>query len=440
MTRKTRSFALVAGSLYLFVLWSAFRWSQNQRLSDGSIFDHIENERLKKFARDKPLPEPAPPSTAESRLNGGGPAFVAVRYDATHVVFMVANDSDPRFAEPRSGHVSAPLRKIPPPEKPGAGLAGLQELWEPESLTRLPAMVSYLSKDEDKQWILELSSDTTIPVSLEQPVVAPSGCTLAAGFLATVAPPQQSAFATTGNDYFIIRRHAAASTDPPQSSRPVSELRDWKPAADFQEQIATLLAGRMTQEVARIDAQLLANAANPNQPEPAWPAAHVRPRLKDWIRLDQRLTQGQGHLDYDVHAFHLTPDAMPRLFVRARWKLDDATVFLMTAWLKEESAAQGSRSAKANPVLLYADSTWSKALREGNAAGSLGDNLGFQTVLAEFDADHDGWAELLVHNVVDNRDGPAVSITLYLYTDLGLVPLKASYQRDAASPESCLQK
>jgi hypothetical protein len=40
---------------------------------------------------------------------------------------------------------------------------------------------------------------------------------------------------------------------------------------------------------------------------------------------------------FDIRAFRLTPDGAPRLFVRARWKLENAPVFLMTAWLRAET-------------------------------------------------------------------------------------------------------
>jgi hypothetical protein len=168
------------------------------------------------------------------------------------------------------------------------------------------------------------------------------------------------------------------------------------------------------------------------------------------------LIRGEGKLDYDVLAFRLTPDGFPRLFVRARWKLVNASVFLMSAWFKAESLAAVTESAEAKtlrvesskavalqrngqraevlPVLLSADSSWSSMLREGTATGALGDSLDFQTILNEFDADHDGWAELLIHS----DQGPATVITLYLYSDLGLAPLKTPLRRESQAPESCV--
>ncbi|MBZ5680851.1 MAG: hypothetical protein LAO24_12175 [Acidobacteriia bacterium] len=438
MSRKARPWVVIAAALYLLVLWSAFHWGKSQRLPDGSIFDHLENERRRKLALEK-QPEIPPPPTAESRLNAGIPAFIAVRYDATHAVFMVANETESRFAEPAAGRSSATLRKISAPEKPAAELAGMQELWEPESFAHLPELVKEMSSDEDKQWTLQLSPESTVPVTLDRPVIAPNGCSLQAGFLVAIPPSQQPLFAATSQEYFVIRRAPAQLSDPIRSSRHISELRAWQSTPDFHKQLAALLSGRMKQELSRIDATLVANAQNPNQPEPTWPTTHVRTRPTEWIRIDGRLARDEGKLDHDVRAFRLTPDGVPRLFVRARWKLDDAPVFLMTAWFRESLQAEGSHT-EARPVLLSADSSWSAKLREGEAPDDLGSNLDFQTVLSEFDADHDGWAEVLVRTIVPSNGGPSADITLYLYTDLGLAPLKASFRRDLASPESCLQQ
>ena len=53
MRRKYRPYAAVGVGLYLFIMWSAFRWERSQHLPDGTIFDHIENERKKKFVADQ---------------------------------------------------------------------------------------------------------------------------------------------------------------------------------------------------------------------------------------------------------------------------------------------------------------------------------------------------------------------------------------------------
>lgn len=116
----------------------------------------------------------------------------------------------------------------------------------------------------------------------------------------------------------------------------------------------------------------------------------------------------------------------------------------MSAWFKEEpsnvdspkaaSFQPNSRQGDVAAVLLSADSSWSSVLREGPVTGALGEKLDFQSVLNEFDADRDGWAELLLHS----DQGAATTISLYLYSDMGLAALKTPLRRDAQPPESCV--
>jgi len=456
MRRKNRKWVATGVALYLFVMWSAYRWGVAQRPTDGNIFEHIEREAKRKNAEDRAkesakLAAAQSKATGESRLTAAGPAYVAARYDATHVVFMVAAETESRFAT--SQHFSGTPAKISAPAKLSAPLAGLQELWEPDShaLHFFPEIVQKTQPGE--QWMLSVSSDSTIPVLIDRAVIAPTGCSLALGFLASVTPDQQAAFAASSQEYFVVRRTQVESVTASVQSH-IAELPEWKASLVLRKQIEQQLKERMQQEVAKIDARLVDNAASPGASAGESPVGPARPRVKEWIHADHALIRGEGALDYDIHALRLTPDGDPRLYVRARWKLADAPVFLMTAWFKterfkEESAKSESTTAEslkrasfqpeaahteAAPVLLSSDSTWSTALREGEATGSLGDRLDFQQILNEFDADHDGWAELLIHS----DEGASTTIALYLCTDLGLVPMKTPLRRDSQAPESCV--
>lgn len=436
MRRKNRKWVASAVVVYLLVMWSAYRWAVSQRIPEGNIFVRLQREGIRRQAEERARAaqvQAPPPPTGETRLSAGGPAFVAARYDATHVVFMVATDTESRFSNsPLSSQSGSPTR-ISAPSKPAAPLAGLDELWEPDShsLHFFPEIVQRTQPGE--QWNLNVSADSTIPVVIDRVVIAPTGCSLALGFLASVPSEHEAEFTAPSSEYFLVRRATVEPARPPLVAH-IGELREWKSSPLIAKQIDQQLNARMKEELAKIDARLLANAASPGATSAAVPVGDARPRLKEWLHADQGLARGEGTLDYDVRAFRLTPDEVPRLFVRARWKLADAPVFLMTAWFKSALSP-----ADAPTELLAADASWARALRDGQTPVSLGDQLDFQTILNEFDADHDGWAELLVHSYeAPSTQSASTTIAPYLYTDKGLVPLKSPLRRDAQSPESCL--
>ena len=436
MRRKNRKWVAMAAALYLFVMWSAYRWAISQGIPEGNIFNRIEHEGIKRLAEEKAAAAAAAPKpTGESRLTAAGPAYVAARYDESHVVFVVAAETESRFSNsPLLVNSSGTPTRIPAAAKPTASLAGLQELWEPDSqaLHFFPEIIQKTQPGE--QWTLSISPELTIPVVIERAVIAPTGCSLALGFLASVPPEERAAYAASSREYFAVRRTAVESVNPPVTAN-IGELPVWRTTPAAAREIEQQLTDRMKQELSKIDAQLLANAGSPGETA-GQTLGDARPRTREWIHADRALARGEGELDYDIQAFRLTPDGQPRLFVRARWKLASAPVFLMTAWFEMDPRKDAAGTAQ--PLLLSADSSWSRSLRQGNA-GTLGDSLDFQTILNEFDADHDGWAELLVHSYDVRPDGNAsTSITLYLYTDLGMVPMKTPLRRDAQSPESCI--
>jgi hypothetical protein len=454
MRRKNRKWVAIAVVLYLGVMYSAFRWSVAQRPKDGPILEHLQNEEVRKYkerraAEAAALANPGP-QPGQSRLEAASPAFFAARYDATHVVFMVVSETEARFPTAPGGRLSGTPTQVAAPPKPSAPLAGLDELWEPDShaLHFFPTIIQKTQPGD--QWTLNVAPDSTVPVVIERAVVAPTGCSLSLGFLASVAPEYKNTFAQSPREYFVVRHAAVEAVNPPAESH-IVELPHGTLAPAVSQQIEDQLTARMKEEVAKIDARLLANAASPGATAGDSPVGSARPRLKEWIHADRGLVRGEGKLDYDFRGFRLTPDAAPRLFVRARWTLAGAPVFLMTVWFracipkqdgpKQDAPQPEPNATKPNPkgsdikvVLLSADSSWSTTLREAEHSGSLGDSLDFQSVLNEFDADHDGWAEFLIHS----NEGVSSTIALYLYTDLGLVPMKTPFRRADSSLDACL--
>ena len=422
MRRKNRKWVALAIGIYLFLIYSAARWSMHQRLpGEPNLLVKRDREVLVRMAAERAANPTPPQPTGESRFTASGPAYVAARYDDSHVAFIVVTDTESRFHP--SPLMRSQLTKISAPLHPAAPLAGLQELWQPDSqaLHFFPKIIQDTHPGD--QWILNVSPDLTIPVAIDRAIVAPTGCSLALGFLASVPADQQRSFAAARADYFAVRRNPVEPADPQLHSH-IAEIRPWKVDPASAKAIERQLTERMHQELNAIDATLRANAGTPGAIANDVPVARPYPRLKEWLHADRGLLHGEGQLDYDVHAYTLTPDSIPRLFVRARWTLAGANVFLMTAWFKD---AQPS-------TLLSADASWSKALRDGEAPGSIGDDLDFETILNQFDADQDGWAELLIHSYT----GPASVLGVYLYTDQGLVPMKTPLEHTSDSADSCL--
>lgn len=439
MRRRNRKWVAIGVVLYLFVIWSAFRWGSGLRVPEGNIFLKLEREGIRRQQEEqskKAKQEAIPPTpTGEERLNAAGPAYVAVRYDDRHVAFMVVTDTESRFARSPLVASGAKPTQLPSPTKTYAPLAGMQELWEPDpqSLHFFPQVIQKTPIGE--QWFLSILPGWTVPAMIERVVVAPSGCSLALGFLAKVPDGYEGAFNGNREEYFIVRRHSVELAQPPLSGK-VGEIPATKVPTFPKDVLEQALDSQMKYEVARIDAKLRANAASPGSKESQMPVGGAGFRVKEWLYADEGLKQGKGVLKYDVRGFHLTPDGEPRLFVRALWTLDGVPVFLMTAWFHQwpQVSTLG---------LIWADARWSEALRTGEAPASLGDDLNFQTVLNVFDGDYDGWGELLIHSYdvgpSAEKDGSA-SIGLYLYTDQGLVPLKEPLRRSLEKPEACLER
>ena len=120
MRRKNRKWVTLAVGLYLLIIMSAFRWSLHNRLpGESNLLVKRDREvwaRMKEERAEKAKIETHLQPTGERRLTAAGPAYIAARYDAAHVVFIVTTDTEFRFlSNPliRSGSptkISAPAR------------------------------------------------------------------------------------------------------------------------------------------------------------------------------------------------------------------------------------------------------------------------------------------------------------------------------------------
>src|SRR5579863_440410 len=333
MRRKNRKWVALAGVVYLGAMWAAYRWSVEQRPADGNILDHIQREEVRKY-KDRTAKEgeeraaAAHLPTGETRLAAAGPAYVAVRYDRTHVVFVVASDTEARFSGATVRRVADKPARVPAADRDYAPLAGLQELYLPsdQALPYFPVIMQNAKAGDE--WLLDLAPGKAIAVKIERPVLAPAGCSVGLGFLAAIPQGEQADFDAVKSSYFAVRQAAVPSAEPAVTSA-IGEIAGWTASAAERKQIVQQLGERMKQELAAIDDRLRANLGSPGQMVNDLPIGNAHPRTKEWLHADQGLLRGEGALDYDVHAYRVAPDGIPRLLVRARWKLVESPVFLM---------------------------------------------------------------------------------------------------------------
>ena len=132
-----------------------------------------------------------------------------------------------------------------------------------------------------------------------------------------------------------------------------------------------------------------------------------------WKQLDGKLAHGQGKLEYDVQAFQLSPDGVPRLFVRARWAIDQKAAFLMSLWLRDDSTL----------TVEKVDASKAGAMRMGEYIGATLELRDLGTILNVFDRHRDGYGELLIYN--PGYEG--FDIHLFRYTSAGPVPTDISH-------------
>jgi hypothetical protein len=100
----------------------------------------------------------------------------------------------------------------------------------------------------------------------------------------------------------------------------------------------------------------------------------------------RRISAGDGTIRLDVQAFRLTPDGMPRLFVRTTWRIGNQTVYLMSAWMRTSpdlAVEQSDNNAARAP--------WFHEFRYSSLDPPMNGR-----VLNVSDIDRDGTAELLM--------------------------------------------
>jgi len=248
-------------------------------------------------------PAVEPPKAADgfplsaSSLNDGDPStFIALRYDKTRVLFRLGDEGDFGLEDPEQEKTFHPL----PPQVAEYGGAPPFEL-EPAVFESVKQ--HYEVAHVGDQWQLEVSAGARVPVVIQKPIEMSWGCannSFTAGFIAEVAPEFQAAFTASSQKYFLVHKSPpAAGSQPIMKPMRVAELTDWKPAPELLSQIEQTITTTIKDKIAN-------------------DRGHRQDEVGGWKQFIAKTAEGDGKLTYEKQAFQLSPDGIPRVFVRAR--------------------------------------------------------------------------------------------------------------------------
>lgn len=323
--------------------------------------------------------------------------FIALRYDATHVLFRLGEKGDFSLDDPKQEKTFHPLAN---PVTDGAG-----QPFELEPAVFESVKQHYEPLHVGEQWQLETFAGVRLPVTIQKPVEMSWGCTnnsFTAGFIAEVAPEFQEAFSTIPHRYFLVHKSSTPWSLKPHANSPrARESADWSPAPDVRVHIEEFVTATLKDEIDRKHGAWWASTSNSGQDPRAKQAA------ESWGPFIEKTASGQGKLIYDMKAVVLSPDGVTRLYVRAMWKTGEDRAFLMSRWLRlgpsiavESSELDGTRTM------------W----EEKDAGESVALELSsLPSVLNVFDRP-DGYGDVLIYS--PGYEG--YSIVLYHYGNAGL--------------------
>jgi hypothetical protein len=340
------------------------------------------------FLASPSLQTPLQPVFQNSSLAKAGPDTIAFRYDGTRVMFKLADfaDRDPEVSQ-RNLEEKAPGLAAPVVRLFGWMLwAGDDDFWKRHA----DALQNVHPGD---LWIIRAGGQTVFHCTIEKFAIG-FGCFSTAIALGQIPPEEQTAFQRVTAKYYL----AIPEKDyvPVQFSHPSPALLSTAPVPTAQQgmQLKSSLQDAMMRKLPKM--------------EDADPAMVRSGKAKTWRAIDERLAKGEGTLSYDIQALRVTPDGNSRWFVRARWTLDKRVVFLMSAWIRPDK----------DMLLVSVDSQGGLLRTAEFQRSSLGaDYQGL--ILNVFDYDGDGWGEILM----EQSGYESASLTLYKYTDSGLVPV-----------------
>lgn len=239
---------------------------------------------------------------------------IAQRLDSGRVVIMLTEDEASITVEEH-----ATLEpEIPKPAKEflAVFLSGLRPLSEALGRRSLKNTVAL-----GDRWAIDAGRAGWFETSVDGFVLADEGCSEVPAVAARVTEERIPAFAKVREKYFPAR--AIPGWSLPAKTTSVGPSAYVVTPQDRQN-IEVVLRRAFARESPRI----LQKAASDSH---AVDTTEIREKYR-------QISAGRGTINFDVQAFRVTPDGLPRLFVRAVWNLDGKSVFLMNAWLRTAPA------------------------------------------------------------------------------------------------------
>lgn len=349
-------------------------------------------------------PSANPPAAEQSKVADSGftfitsledaypSTFIAERYDKTRVIFRLGEDGDFHVEDPEQQKTFHPL----PQQDAKHGEAPTFEI-DPAAFETVKQ--HYQVANVGDQWQLEVAPDVRFSVIIQKPIGMRWGCannSFTAGFIAEVAAEFQPAFAAASQAYFLVHKALrpanSQSVDKPLH---IAELKDWNPAPEIRSQIEAAITAKLKEEIAR-------------QYVEKW--NYNKPAQDAWKQFVDKTAAGQGKLTYELQAFQLSPDGVPRVFARAKWMIGKDRAFLMSMWLRVGPTVTFEAMDQEGTETVWVTPEW---MRDRVQPQALLQTLA--TVVNVFDRP-DGYGDVLMYRYGYEGYG----IILYHYSASGL--------------------
>jgi hypothetical protein len=238
---------------------------------------------------------------------------IAQRLDSGRVVIMLT-DEDAAITNVEHDALD-PMIPKPAGEFLASFLDGLRPL--PADMGRRLTKSAVAVGD---RWAIDAGRGGWFDTSIDG-FVLNGGCSETAAVMASISPDKLAEFSSVKDKYFPA--HTTSGWAPPARATAVGPMA-YVVTPDQRAKIESVLR----QAFERDSPTLLQQMSQDSHAE----------GVDAWRDKYRRIAAGGGQINFDTQAFQVTPDGLPRLFVRAVWTLDGKPAYAMSAWLRTAPA------------------------------------------------------------------------------------------------------